>query len=322
MTDTPHSDPVPPTQSPHAPSLVLESLRVTFRTRRGPAAALRGIDLVVPRGEAVAIVGESGSGKSTLAAAVLRLLPVDGDVTGRVLLDGTDLLTLDGESMRRVRGGRIGTVLQDLEHTFDPLMTIGSHIAEVLSSHGSYDDREARIRELLEIVSLDVVVARLYPHQLSGGMRQRAMLAIALAAGPALLLADEPTSAVDPSLRSRFADLLAAGPALGRSLLLLTHDLTLARRIASTVAVMYAGQIVEELTPGGLDEPRHPYTAVLARSERYEGPAVRGAAPDLFAIPPGCAFRPRCPERLPVCSDEEPPVVDLDGGRCRCHLHA
>ncbi len=304
-----------------APLLSLRSVDVTLHTRRGDVAALKNINLDVDYNEGVAIVGESGGGKSTLASTILRLLPVSGKISGRIFLKGTDLLSLDSAEMRRVRGREIGMVFQNPLSALDPLQRIGTQISEVLDVHHLECDRKARVMEILDMVALDVDCAKFFPHQLSGGMRQRAMLAISLAAAPSLLLADEPTAALDPPLRSQLTDLLT-GLRDRLSLLIITHDIELAMRLCSRVAVMYAGEIVEKGPCDLLRAPRHPYTSMLIDASRMSDVDFAEAGPDLFDIPSGCAFHPRCPHRLPCCSDASPALYQHGDSWSRCFLNS
>ena len=334
------------THDPRRPLLAIEGLEVTFpragqgQEEEGRVAVVRGASLTVGRGECVGLVGESGSGKSLLALAVLRLVPPPGRVRGRVLLDGNgedrtaDLLALPETAMREVRGARIGIVFQEPMTALNPFYTIGFQIAEAVAAHpGRRDEgtghrrggqtvrRAARAEalRLLELVAMPDARRRLddYPHQLSGGQRQRVLLAMALAGGPELLLADEPTTALDVTLQAQVLALLdELRRDLGLAVLLITHDLAVAAETCDRVAVLYAGQVVEE---AGVEDlfraPAHPYTrALLTTLPRLGQRAARGMLPVLpgmpaepAARPPGCAFHPRCPEAMAICAVEEPP---------------
>jgi peptide/nickel transport system ATP-binding protein len=315
------------------PLLAIEGLEVTFpqgREGRQRVAAVCGASLTIGRGECVGLVGESGSGKSLLALAVLRLVPPPGRVGGRVLLDGrepggqADLLALPEAAMRQVRGARIGIVFQEPMTALNPFYSIGFQIAEAAAAHRPLGRRAAREEavRLLERVAIPDARRRLadYPHQLSGGQRQRVMLAMALAGGPELLLADEPTTALDVTLQAQVLELLdELRHDLGLSVLLITHDLAVVAETCDRVAVMYAGQVVEEAAVEDLFRaPAHPYTrALLATLPRLGRPAERGRLPVLpgqpaepAARPAGCPFHPRCPEALPLCAVEEPPETE------------
>ncbi len=298
--------------------LSLRALRVTLQTRRGPVLVLRGIDLDVAEGEALGIAGESGSGKSTLASTIIRTLPIEGAISGSMSFRGRDILAIDPGEMRRIRGRDIAIVFQ--EQSFDPLARIGQHVAEVLKAHGMIEGVAARVRELLVLVGLDPDVASAYPHRMSGGMLQRAQLAVALAARPSLLIADEPTSAVDAVLQTHLLDLLSSLRArLALSVILISHDLSVISRFCQRIAVMYAGRIVEEGAVGGvLSTPRHPYTEMMLRASRFEGSGGVGSAPDMFCLPVGCAFRERCPRRVPACGSRDVDLCRKDGHAVRC----
>jgi oligopeptide/dipeptide ABC transporter ATP-binding protein len=287
------------------------------------------VSLSIGAGETVALVGESGSGKSMLAYSLLRILPRGAQVEkGSVLWKGRDLLSMSEEEIRRVRGRQISIVFQESGAALNPVRMIGDQVAEPLRAHLDLSGREARARalELLrEVRILDADRRALdYPHQLSGGMKQRVLIAMAIACDPELLIADEPTTALDATLQARILELLAGLKEARRlSLLLITHDLGLVRGNADRVAVMYAGRIVEEgSTPRILAAPRHPYTQGLLQSipKAREGApgkarlaAMGGSIPSLAALPPGCAFAPRCPVRFEPCDAAVPslrPVAD------------
>ena len=283
------------------PILAIEGLTVVFGTTRGDQTAVRDVSLTVPAGSTVALVGESGSGKSTTAAAVNRLLPANGRVTaGRVVLDGRDLLTLSEREMRRIRGAGIGLVPQDPMSNLDPLMRIGDQVAEALEVHDVANGKAAwaRALELLDLVGIPDPQARAaqYPHEFSGGMRQRALIAVGLACRPRLLVADEPTSALDVTVQRRILDTVdAITEELGTSVLLITHDLGLAAERADTVAVMYRGEIVETGPAAHiLAEPEHAYTRRLL-----------AAAPSLNTV--------REVRRTPLDSVAAEPLVRFEG---------
>jgi len=283
------------------PILAIEGLTVVFGTTRGDQTAVRDVSLTVPAGSTVALVGESGSGKSTTAAAVNRLLPANGRVAaGRVVLDGRDLLTLSEREMRRIRGAGIGLVPQDPMSNLDPLMRIGDQVAEALEVHDVANGKAAwaRALELLDLVGIPDPQARAaqYPHEFSGGMRQRALIAVGLACRPRLLVADEPTSALDVTVQRRILDTVdAITEELGTSVLLITHDLGLAAERADTVVVMYRGEIVETGPAAHiLAEPEHAYTRRLL-----------AAAPSLNTV--------REVRRTPLDSVAVEPLVRFEG---------
>jgi len=323
------------TARPETPLLAVDRLRTVFDRPDGrQAAAVDGVSFVVGRGETLGLVGESGSGKSVTALSILRLvLPPGRIVGGRVELDGTNLLDLDERAMRSIRGRRIGYVFQEPMVALNPVYTIGFQIAETLTVHGLARGATARTRaiELLDAVRVPDPVRRAseYPHQLSGGLRQRAMIALALAGSPELLIADEPTTALDVTVQAEILDLLRnLRTSFRLSLLLITHDLGVVAEMADRVAVMYAGRIVEQAPLAPLFEaPAHPYTRGLLASlpDQRQGrrlETIPGVVPDLGALPTGCAFAPRCADRVDRCETEPPDVTPLGAGReVRCVLH-
>jgi peptide/nickel transport system ATP-binding protein len=309
--------------------LRVRDLRVSFGGPAGRFVALDGISFEVGCGESLALIGESGSGKSTAALTLLRLLPEGAHASGRVQLLGEDLLELPEAAMSRVRGSSIAMVFHDPLAALNPVLRIGTQIAEGLRAHGRADRRTAMAAaiDLLGTVGLAKDVARRYPHELSGGMRQRALIAAALACGPSLLVADEPTSALDAVTQRNVAAVLQkVRRERGIGLLLATHDLELAAELCDRIAVLYAGRIVEQ---GALSDlfstPRHPYTAALLRSlppPLGDPPArlvpVPGSPPPSWARPSGCAFRDRCSRALPDCASAEPELTGSGGREVAC----
>ena len=316
--------------------LEVEDLHVHFETSRGTVRAVEGLSFEVARGEVVAIVGESGSGKSVSALAIMRLLPrLTGRTRGRISFDGQSLLDLDDEEMRQIRGRDISMIFQEPMTSLNPLLTIGLQITEPLTIHMGMNDAQARARavELLQLVGIPDAEGRLdqYPHQFSGGMRQRVMIAIGLACNPKLVIADEPTTALDVTIQAQILELMKdLSRKLNIALIIITHNLGVVARYADRVIVMYAARMAEQ---GAADavfhRPRHPYTMGLLRSvPRLDRPrgarleTIEGLVPNLADAPPGCRFAPRCPFRIPVC-DQEPPLYPTDtGGVSRCHRHA
>ncbi len=315
--------------------LRIEGLRTSFFTGEGEVRAVDGVDLEIARGETLGLVGESGCGKSVTALSILRLVPPPGRIVGgRILLEGTDLLALPEREMRRIRGGRIAMVFQEPMTSLNPVFTVGSQVSEAIRAHRKCSRREARDRavELLARVRIPAPAdrSREYPHRLSGGMRQRVMIAMALAAGPSLLIADEPTTALDVTIQAQIMEiLLELKRELGMSMLLITHNLPLVAECADRIAVMYASRVVE-CGPAGevLARPLHPYTRGLL--DAVPGPrsagrrrliAIPGSVPDPLRFPPGCRFHPRCPAAEDVCRAEEPPLREEGPGRlASCHL--
>jgi oligopeptide/dipeptide ABC transporter ATP-binding protein len=305
--------------------LRIENLRVSFSTAGGHSQPVDGVNLTVARGETLALVGESGCGKSLTSLAVLRLLPAPGriDEGSRITLGDTDVLSLEGEALRQIRGRRIGMVFQDPMTSLNPVFTAGDQIAEGILAHFPVSRREAmqRAEALMVEVGIPDPKERLksYPHQLSGGMRQRVMIAIALSAEPELLIADEPTTALDVTVQAQILEVLdRLREARGMAVLLITHDLGIVAGRADRVAVMYAGRIVEEAPTTQLfAKPSHPYTrGLFASIPRLTGPIrpltpIKGMVPSATAWPQGCRFHPRCPEVMPVCTTE-PPIASVE----------
>jgi peptide/nickel transport system ATP-binding protein len=322
-------------QATDQPLLDVRDLTAEFPSSRdGRSTPIRAVDAVsfrLARGETLGLVGESGCGKSTLAQALIRLLPPPGRITaGRVEFEGRDLLSLDEADLRRVRGARIGFVFQEPAMALNPVFTIGDQVAEALTVHALASRAAARRRavELLDLVRIPDPAARArdYPHQLSGGMRQRVLIAAALACQPALVIADEPTTALDVTIQAEMLDLLRDLRArFGLALLLVTHDFGVVASLADRVAVMYAGRIVETgASRDVLRAPAHPYTRALLASlpggtAGRRLAAIPGAVPDPSALPSGCAFGPRCPDHEAACDARPPePVALADGHTARC----
>jgi len=310
--------------------LEVRGLTVAFDTAAGPIRPVDGVSLSVRRGETVAIVGESGCGKSLTALAILRLIDPPGRIAGgQIAFEGTDLLSLPQRRMRRLQGGRIAMIFQEPLTSLNPVLTAGRQIVEAIELHcglGGRSARELAVRLLAEVGIGDASRRlRAYPHELSGGMCQRVMIAMALAGRPSLLIADEPTTALDATIQAQVLELLAdIQRRTGMSLLLITHDLGVAARMADRVNVMYAGRVVESgVTAALLDEPLHPYTQALLRclprlprtSERLE--VIPGLVPSPGAFPAGCRFHPRCAvgREDPRCQTEDQPLLDVRPAR-------
>jgi peptide/nickel transport system ATP-binding protein len=316
--------------------LEIENLRVEFPTRRGTLVAVDGVSLAIAPGEVLGMVGESGAGKTLTGLAVVGLLEPPGRIAaGAVRLDGRRIDNLPQEELRRLRGRRIGMVFQDPLTSLNPLYTIGAQLEETILTHLPLSRAEARARalSLLDQVGIPAAGARFnhYPHQFSGGMRQRVVIALALAAEPSLLIADEPTTALDVSIQAQIIALLKRlARERGTAVLLITHDMGVIAETAQRVAVMYAGRLVE-LGPVRevIHTPRHPYTAGLMSSIPKITPQrnrrlaqIEGAMPRLNAIPPGCAFHPRCPKRFERCLVARPELVPAGASAAACWLHA
>jgi oligopeptide/dipeptide ABC transporter ATP-binding protein len=313
--------------------LEVSRLTTVFDLPDGPAPAVDDLSFTLREGETLGLVGESGSGKSVTALSIMRLVQPPGRITrGRILFKGRDLLALSEAEMRRVRGAEIGLIFQEPMTALNPVFTVGDQIRETLLVHGRATRREAALRavELLEAVRIPDAAARVhdYPHQLSGGMRQRVLIAMALACRPSLVIADEPTTALDVTIQAEILDLLREMKALfNLSLLLITHDLGVVAETADRVAVMYAGRLVEQGPVRSIfRNPLHPYTRGLLasipggpRGERLR--AIEGAVPMLGQLPAGCAFQPRCPDRLDLCASTAPEEHAADDQHAaRCHL--
>ena len=316
--------------------LEVRDLHTRFVTYRGLLRAVDGISLTVERGETLALVGESGCGKSVAALSIMRLVRRPGRIVrGQVLFGGEDLLRKRKGEMRRVRGRRIGMVFQDPLSTLNPTFSVETQIVESLRIHGVTRGRETRELGIQLLEAMGIPAARdwlrSYPHELSGGMRQRVMIAIAVSCKPELLIADEPTTALDVTLQAQIMDLLARiKEESGLAIVLITHDLGIVSQFSDRAAVMYAGQIVEQAPVAELlGEPLHPYTRGLLqcvpRLGRPDVPItpIEGSVPDMVNLPTGCRFAPRCPEVLDRCSEAMPPESPVRFGRLvRCWLYA
>ena len=316
------------------PLLAVEHLTTGFDVDGRFLPAVIDISFAVSAGETLGLVGESGSGKSLTAFSIMRLVERPGRiVAGRVVYKGRDLRGLTEREMQDVRGGEIALIFQEPMTALNPVFTIGSQIQETLLVHGRATRRTARARalELLEAVSIPEPARRIreYPHQLSGGLRQRALIAISLACDPSLVIADEPTTALDVTIQAQILDLLRdLQRRMGLALLLITHDLGVVAEMADRVAVMYAGRIVEEAPVRLLfQDPKHPYTRGLMASMPGGAPgtrlqAIQGTVPPLGQLPAGCAFTPRCPDRFEPCPTAAPGDTNVGPARVvKCYLH-
>ncbi len=315
--------------------LTVRNLRVGFHLGGTLVTPVDGVSFDIARGETLALVGESGCGKSLTSLALLRLLPPPGEILSgsEIRLDGEDILALKAPALRAIRGGRIGMIFQDPMTSLNPVLTVGSQVAEAITAHERVGRQQVRERVLALFDEVGIPDPadryRAYPHQLSGGLRQRVMIAIALAAQPDLLLADEPTTALDVTVQAQILELLdRLRESRGMGILLITHDLGIVAGRADRIAVMYAGQIVEEGTTAAVfANPGHPYTRGLFGSiPSLTGPRVRlspipGVVPQPNRWPSGCRFHPRCPEVMDRCAREAPVVsTPAHGGSCRCWL--
>ncbi|WP_420564732.1 ABC transporter ATP-binding protein [Thalassobaculum sp.] len=319
--------------------LDIRGLKTHFATDDGMVRAVDGVDVSIDRGETVGIVGESGCGKTVTAMTVLKLIamPPGKIVEGEILWRGRDIVPLDADEMRKIRSKEIGIIFQEPMTSLNPVYTVGEQIAEVVRLHQGLGKREAKDRaiEMLRLVNIPTPERRVddYPHQFSGGMRQRVMIAMALSCNPQLLIADEPTTALDVTIQAQILDLLAEmRERVGMAIMLITHDMGVVAETTHRVVVMYAGRVVEEATTAQLfADPKHPYTQGLIRSipridmvaerkERLE--AIGGVVPSLLHPPPGCRFAARCKFATPVCTEEVPPLREIaPGHKVACVLY-
>jgi peptide/nickel transport system ATP-binding protein len=316
--------------------LQIRNLSIHFPTRQGRVAAVRDASFTINSGEVLGLVGESGSGKSVTALAVMRLLPPVAAVSGEILLDGQNLLELPAEPMRQLRGARLAMIFQEPMTALNPVMRIGDQVAEAAVVHakiGKFDAYKRAIAALREVALPDADRrARDYPHQLSGGMRQRVMIAMALVNRPQLLIADEPTTALDVTIQAQILDLLAdLRTKFALAMLFISHDLAVVSQVAHRVAVMYAGSIVELGQAKQIfSHAFHPYTRGLLRaapdlrSNRNQPlPTIEGTVPAIANLPSGCPFEPRCELRIPECAQAMPPLIEVEPGHlARCPVSA
>jgi peptide/nickel transport system ATP-binding protein len=318
-----------------APLLSIRDLHTSFYTESGVARAVDGVSFDIGAGETLGIVGESGCGKSVTALSILRLIQPPGRIeTGSVIeFDGKNLVTLDDADIRDIRGNRISMIFQEPMSALNPVFTVGDQVAEVARVHAGMSRRDAweRAVEMLELTGMPDAEARArqYPHQLSGGMRQRVLIAMALMMKPALVIADEPTTALDVTIQAQILDLLLdLQKKIGTSILMITHDLGVIAETASRVVVMYAGEVVEQAEVDELfAKPRHPYTEGLMHSMPHIGHdqerlnVIPGTVPAPTEWPSGCRFRERCPYSWDLCEREHPPLYQIGSGHVsRCHL--
>jgi oligopeptide/dipeptide ABC transporter ATP-binding protein len=315
--------------------LRVTALKTHFFTDRGIVRAVDGVDISVGKGRTIGLVGESGCGKSMTAHSILRLIPSPPGriVDGKILFDGIDLLTLSEPQMLEIRGNRISMIFQEPMTSLNPVFTIGEQVAEVYLYHTDLTRKQRREKalEILTRVGIPSPESRYddYPHQLSGGMRQRVMIAMALALSPSLLIADEPTTALDVTIQAQILDLMDdIKRRHDMAVILITHDLGVVSEVADEVSVMYAGKIVEDSSVKDIfAEPMHPYTVGLLKSLPALGKkgesiyTIPGSVPRLFDLPPGCSFSPRCPRVMDICKKEEPPMfVQGRNHQARCWL--
>ena len=325
----PHHDGQRVTQTKTQTVLEVSGLRTQFDTQDGMVHAVNGVSFDLKRGEFLGVVGESGSGKSVTMMSLLRLIPMPpGEiVSGEARFGDDDLLSIDLHELRKIRGGKIGFIFQDPMTSLNPVLTVGYQITETLKLHTSLNDRQADSRavELLHMVGIPAAKDRLaaYPHELSGGMRQRVMIAVALACGPEIIIADEPTTALDVTIQAQIVEIVRnLREEMGTAVIWITHDLGVIAGLADRVLVMYGGQIVEEASVGDLyEKPLHPYTEGLLGSiprldqKGRDLVSIKGHPPSLYAFPISCSFAPRCPYVMEKCREENPPLMEAGQGR-------
>jgi peptide/nickel transport system ATP-binding protein len=322
-----------------APLLDIRNLKIHFATDEGVVQAVDGVDVAIHPRETVCIVGESGCGKTVTAMSILKLIamPPGRIAAGQILWEGRDLVPLTGDQLDDIRTNEIAIVFQEPMTSLNPVFTVGEQIGEAVRRHMRLSRKAARDRtiEMLKLVNIPRPETRVddYPHQFSGGMRQRVMIAMALSCNPKLLIADEPTTALDVTIQAQILDLMAElKDRLGMAVMLITHAMGVVAETAQRVVVMYAGRVVEEATVEDLFErPLHPYTQGLIRSiprldlaatRRTRLEAIAGTVPRLINPPPGCRFASRCKHVMPVCGTDQPPLVaDARGHKVACHLH-
>jgi peptide/nickel transport system ATP-binding protein len=319
--------------SAESPLLEVRDLRIDFATERGWANVVNGVSFYLGHREVLGLVGESGSGKTVTGLSVLGLVPrPPGRISGgQVLFDGRDLLTVSEKEMRDVRGNDIAMVFQEPMTSLNPAFTVGDQLAETVRRHRGVSRAAARERavEVLDLVGIPQARRRIgaYPHEFSGGMRQRVMIAMALSCDPKVIIADEPTTALDVTIQAQILELLAVmRDEVGTSVLFITHDLGVVAEVCDRVVVMYAGEVVERADVGPLfTQPRHPYTAGLLSAMPQLGPrsgrlaSIPGRTPEPWAMPSGCRFRPRCTHAVDRCAEDPVPLAEVGGGRqARC----
>ncbi|MCM3081552.1 ABC transporter ATP-binding protein [Brevibacillus invocatus] len=314
--------------------LEVEQLRTRFRTDNGVVSVVDGVDFSIRAGETLGVVGESGCGKSVTSLSIMRLLPPNGNSGGTIRFNGKNVLELSEKEMQSVRGNEIAMIFQEPMTSLNPLHTVGKQIEEAVILHTGASRQQAKERAIAMLKAVGMPRAEEiygeFPHQLSGGMRQRVMIAMAMSCDPKLIIADEPTTALDVTIQAQILDLMRdLKEKTGTSIMLITHDLGVVAEMCDRVIVMYAGQVVEETDVETLFEnPKHPYTIGLMNSipdledEREYLETIPGSVPLAHQMPKGCRFAPRCSKVMPVCEEKAPELLQLEGHKCRCWLYA
>jgi len=307
--------------------LSILNLRTHFPSRDGLVKAVDAVDLSIEETENVGLIGETGCGKTVLGLSIIRLLQPSTLIEGKILYKGRDLLTLSEEEMRKMRGKEIAMILQNPTTSLNPVLKVGDQIAEAISLHQGLDKRESRLRaiEMIESVKIPDASRRAnqYPHEFSGGMKERVMIAMGLACAPSFIIADEPTKGLDVTVKMQIIDLMKEVTER-KSMLIITHDLGAAGEICDKIAVMYAGELIEEARVEDVfEDPWHPYTRGFIKSLPSMGlRPIRGTSPSLIDLPSGCRFHPRCDHAMAVCRRTHPEMIETDGHSVRCLLYA
>jgi len=314
--------------------LEVEQLRTRFRTDNGVVSVVDGVDFSIRAGETLGVVGESGCGKSVTSLSIMRLLPPNGSSGGSIRFNGKNVLELSEKEMQTVRGNEIAMIFQEPMTSLNPLHTVGKKIEEAVILHTKVSRAQAKERAIAMLKAVGMPRAEEiygeFPHQLSGGMRQRVMIAMAMSCDPKLIIADEPTTALDVTIQAQILDLMRnLKEKTGTSIMLITHDLGVVAEMCDRVIVMYAGQVVEETDVETLfEDPKHPYTIGLMNSipdlenEREYLETIPGSVPLAHQMPTGCRFAPRCSKAMPICEEKAPDLLQLEGHKCRCWLYA
>ena len=314
--------------------LEVEQLRTWFRSDNGVVSVVDGVDFSIRAGETLGVVGESGCGKSVTSLSIMRLLPPNGKSEGTIRFNGKNVLELSEKEMQSLRGNEIAMIFQEPMTSLNPLHTVGKQIEEAVLLHMKVSKEQAKERAIAMLKAVGMPRAEEiygeFPHQLSGGMRQRVMIAMAMSCDPKLIIADEPTTALDVTIQAQILDLMRdLKEKTGTSIMLITHDLGVVAEMCDRVIVMYAGQVVEETDVESLFEnPMHPYTIGLMKSvpdleeEREYLETIPGAVPLPNQMPKGCRFAPRCTKAMPICEEKAPELLQMDGHKCRCWLYA